>query len=176
MRWFLLLVMLSACAPRPVTLPPTMRQIEDYTLQGWREANQPDPGQCLVATKVRWAASVAEFEALCEATIGLEPSSAGDTLNTEVDSSAACVAFYRQNRGLDALDIPYVLLHPNQPLFDGEGSVVSHEFLHILFSCTKGQGVRDRFNGNHTDISVWKGPASAHGRARQLILRWRGLQ
>lgn len=160
-------VLLAACFPRPTTLPPDEQLAVTATLDGWRAAGLPDPGDCLDGATVVWASSQDDFERRCADGLGVGVPYLHDAF--EQHKPAACLAWRKVQTGLRVRSAPVAVLRPGQALYDLTGGPASHELLHALVGCTLGRPAADRFDSWHRDPRVWIEAGkdeSAQGRAR----------
>lgn len=166
-----LALLMSACLPKPVALPPDEQLTVDAALYGWREAGLPDPGPCLRGATVVWASSPEDYTARCASGMGISVYLARAE-GVTVEHSAACLGYRTEQRGLDTLDVPVAILRPGQALFDATGSVATHEWLHALVQCLLQRPLDDPADAYHSDPRVWEakgGASSAQARARVFL-------
>jgi hypothetical protein len=146
----LLVLALAACtAPSPAKLTDELAYIRGEAIYGWRAAGNPEPGDCLRSTDVRWAQTYEEFAKNClESMSGMHYPH--DFEWFKVQNPAGCMAFEPAG-GIRNEVRPYVLLKPWQATVDGTGGIVLHELLHVLHRCTHGGD----FDGDHNNPRVW---------------------
>lgn len=156
-------LLLSGCAPRPVSRPDEHARVFTAVEQAWVAAGLPPLGDCFRGVRIEWARSPEDFTARCSAAYGVS-AERGAALGITVDRAASCVAQREERRGIYLLSIPVALLRPGQPLIDASLGAAGHELLHVAHACAIGGA--DPYDAQHADPRIWraaapKGPAKA---------------